>query len=287
MRWRLADALKLDLDAAEAALRGSETDKQHGRYVERLRFTRASFDMIETYLATVTAVASPADYGAAVAAGNRALDAQKALKTASTLFVSGIVGGRGRVSWLAGEVDQYAALRALTDGSKGRLVAPLPKIWQFKVEQPLSPSWRYDDPEPRAPANDSPFTRETASAMNGWRPVRSDLYLQGQGILAEDGQSHLGHFWYRTTISGGAVDQTGKLRLMFPGLFNEAWLYVNGTLVAHRAYQEPWWRTDYRFEWDVDITGLLRAGDNEIAVRQFNPHHFGGMFRRPFLYHPN
>jgi len=76
------------------------------------------------------------------------------------------------------------------------------------------------------------------------------------------------------------------LHLMFPGLFNEAWLYVNGALVAHRNYKEPWWRTDYRFTWDVDISRYVRRGSNQIALRGFNPHHFAGMFRRPFVYRP-
>ena len=63
-------------------------------------------------------------------------------------------------------------------------------------------------------------------------------------------------------------------------------LYVNGELVGHRNQAEPWWQGDYRFEWDVDLTGRLRPGPNEIALRGFNPHHFGGLFRRPFVYAP-
>jgi hypothetical protein len=69
-------------------------------------------------------------------------------------------------------------------------------------------------------------------------------------------------------------------------LFNECWLYVNGRLVAHRPFTEPWWRSDYKFEWAVDLAGHLQPGTNLIALRGFNPHHFGGMFRRPFLYRP-
>ncbi len=45
-----------------------------------------------------------------------------------------------------------------------------------------------------------------------------------------------------------------------------------------------WWLTDYAFEWDIDLTGKLKAGENDITVRCYNPHHFGGLFRRPFLY---
>ncbi len=71
---------------------------------------------------------------------------------------------------------------------------------------------------------------------------------------------------------------------MFPGLFNECWVYLNGELVHHRAFSEPWWRNDYKFECDVDVSGKLKPGRNTITLRGYNPHHFGGMFRRPFLY---
>ena len=72
----------------------------------------------------------------------------------------------------------------------------------------------------------------------------------------------------------------------FPGLFNESWIYVNGQEVAHREQNVVWWYNDYAFDWDVHLTGKLKAGENTIVVRCHNPHHFGGMFRRPFLYEP-
>jgi hypothetical protein len=282
----LVDALRVDLEAGEAALRNIHSgDRNVDRYTERLRFTRATFDMLAAYVATVTAAAHDADYGAAVIAGKQALEVQRSLRALNPLFTSGLVGGEDGPAWLAGEVGQYAGLQALTDGTKGRLVTRLPLDWQFKVEKPLSKLWRYAGPEGSA-VGDSRLATEGMSS-DGWRSARSDLYLQGQGILAEDGQSALGHFWYRTKVDVGAVAPASNLHLMFPGLFNEAWLYVNGKPVAHRDYKEPWWRTDYRFEWDVDVSGLLHPGSNDIALRGFNPHHLGGMFRRPFLYCPN
>ena len=200
--------------------------------------------------------------------------------------MSGIIGGEEKTPWLAGEVQQYAEFKALTDGTKGRLVARLPLNWLFKVEKPLPADWRYEGPEGPTPRGDDSLARKQPSATDGWRTVRSDLYLQGQGVIAADGQSHLGHYWYRSQLKLTASDVSRKLRLMFPGLLNEAWLYVNGNLVSHRNYKEPWWRTDYRFEWDVDISNYVHSGINEIALRGFNPHHKGGIFRRPFLYQP-
>ena len=45
-----------------------------------------------------------------------------------------------------------------------------------------------------------------------------------------------------------------------------------------------WWLNDYAYQWDVDLSGKLKPGKNSIALRINNPHHMGGMFRRPFLY---
>ena len=42
--------------------------------------------------------------------------------------------------------------------------------------------------------------------------------------------------------------------------------------------------TPAKFERDVDVAGHLKPGKNSITLRIHNPHHFGGMFRRPFLY---
>jgi len=36
----------------------------------------------------------------------------------------------------------------------------------------------------------------------------------------------------------------------------------------------------------VDLAGKLKPGTNTLALRLHNPHHFGGIFRRPFLYEP-
>ena len=67
---------------------------------------------------------------------------------------------------------------------------------------------------------------------------------------------------------------------------NEGKLYVNGHLVKHRPMHALWWMADYKFEWDVDLKGSVRPGTNSLTLRFNNPHHFGGMFRRPFLYEP-
>ena len=83
------------------------------------------------------------------------------------------------------------------------------------------------------------------------------------------------------------AEEAAGAHIRFPGIFNESYAYINGAQVAKREnYKVMWWHNDYGFEWDVDTAGKLKAGKNVIIVRCINPHHFGGIFRRPFLYKP-
>ena len=176
-------------------------------------------------------------------------------------------------AWFPGEVDQMRALAALTGGTRG---TRLPLEWSFVVEQPVPSDWIYLGPE------GTEAGRNRAPPDAGWQPARTDLYLQGQGLSA----GPVGHYWYKTTVDLDQAQTARQVHIRFPGLFNECWLYVNGHLVAHRPYKEPWWLTDYKFEWDVNLAEHVKPGTNTIALRVYNPHHFGGMFRRPFVYRP-
>jgi len=188
-------------------------------------------------------------------------------------------------------VQQMRDLLARTDGTKGALVARLPLEWAFRRDPRdtgLPSGWAYQEADLTA-------WRERGAKLSlddrrlfadGWEPLRTDLYLQAQGIRHPDRQSYTGHYWYQTPVELTAAQTAGEVHLLFPGLFNEAWLYVNGTLVAHREYREPWWRNDYAFEWDVPLAGRLRPGRNLITLRGLCPHHFGGIFRRPVLWRP-
>ena len=58
----------------------------------------------------------------------------------------------------------------------------------------------------------------------------------------------------------------GKVHVRFPGLFANAWLYVNGRMIAYRPQADMFWEnSDYTFSWDVDLTGALKPGRNGIA----------------------
>lgn len=117
-----------------------------------------------------------------------------------------------------------------------------------------------------------------------WEMLRTDVYAEAQGIRHPNAQDFTGFMWYKTDFTLEAGEERGAVYVMFPGLFNECCLYVNGSLVGYRSFPDVWWLSDYKFESDVDLTGKLRIGKNDITLRCNNNHHFGGMFRRPFLY---
>jgi hypothetical protein len=285
----LIEALRSDLEQAERLAKRSAIPGTPA-LEERMRFTRLGFELIDQYSKMLQLAAADCDYAQAVAVGERGLAARQTLARMNPLFTTRVVEPVPETpadgpAWWPGEIEQLRGFAARTDGSRGTLIARLPLLWSFKRAEPLAPSWTYAGPEGAAGTWDrGPATEEVGT---GWQQVRSDLYLQAQGVLAADGHSPLGHYWYRSAVTLPADAAQGAARILFPGLFNEAWLFVNGALVAHREYREPWWLTDYKFEWDVDLTGHLRAGENRIALRGFNPHHMAGMFRRPFLYRPS
>ncbi|QDU94323.1 DUF4838 domain-containing protein [Lignipirellula cremea] len=285
--------LKRELANAEKTLNplrvaGRKLSRNEQRYLDRMTFTRLSYQMIDSYMTMVKAAATDGDYKAAVAAGERALKTRQALTDMNGVFTSTKLEGGG-YAWWNGEVKQYRELAPFVSGEKGKLLARLPLEWAARrdpnrvgVKQGL----------PQATADLTWWKEHQAEydldglkdyPVDQWEVLRSDLYAQAQGVRHPDRQSFVGDLWYTTTIDL-KPEQTADARLRFPGLFNECWLYVNGEEVAMRKQGKMWWLNDYRFEWDVDLAGKLKPGENTITLRCNIEHHFGGMFRRPFLY---
>ena len=261
--------------------------RNEGVYNERLRFTRLSFDLIRSYVEMIQASASDVDYARAVRAGQQALATRLQIAAINPIFTTHVVGveaetPQGGGAWFPGEVEQLKGLAALTDGSKGTLVAKLPLDWSIALRDPVPTGWRY-----AGEVGGTGPCRGDQAIDAPKRVVRGDLYLQGQGVLRPDGRNDLGFYCEEARIDLGQADIAGSTHLMFPGLFNEAWLYIDGKPVAHRSYHEPWWTGDYRLDWDVDVSGLMSPGRHVITLGGFNPLHFAGLFRRPFLYRPN
>lgn len=246
-----------------------KSDRNSKLYVERMRFAKKQFDLLEAYMGMVQAANTEVDYPKAVALGERGLAIREELTTWNPTFTTYKQIGESGYAWWPGEVQQYRELIPWLDGSKGKRIANLPLTWAFRTDPEgvgLKDGW-----------NAQPINAD-------WTTLRSDLYAQSQGVVTEDYQSFTGYLWYDTEIELNESDVSGTVHLRFPGIFNECWLYLNGNEVAHRPMKGLWWLNDYRFEWDVDLAGKLKPGRNRITLRMYNPHHFGGMFRRPFLY---
>lgn len=246
-----------------------KSDRNAKLHVERVRFARGQFDLLEAYMGMVQAASSEVDYPKAVSLGERGLGIREELTKWNPTFTTYKQIGESGYAWWPGEVQQYRELIPWVDGSKGRRIANLPLTWAFRR-----------DP------NDVGLKEGWGSQPVGseWSTLRSDLYAQAQGVVTEDYQSYTGYLWYDTEMTLSESDVAGAVHLKFPGIFNECWLYIDGRQVAHRPMKGLWWLNDYRFEWDVDLAGKLKSGRNRFTLRMHNPHHFGGMFRRPFLY---
>ena len=289
----LVEQLRKHLREAESIINGVQvvgrplTDNEK-LYVRRMEFTRLSFSILDAYMKMVWAAASDVDYAAAVRAGERGLKARQEMANLAGIFTTTKLEGKG-YPWWPGEVRQYRELLPFVDGTKGTLIAKLPTVWALRrdpkqmgetknfVTAPVDLTyWN---------ANKDELTLDSRKDYpDQWEEIRTDLYAQAQGVRHPDRQSYLGDLWYRTEITLSEEQTQGDVRLRFPGLFNECWLFVNGKEVAHREQGKLWWRNDYRFEWDVELKGKLKAGKNTIAIRCRCEHHFGGIFRRPFLY---
>jgi hypothetical protein len=299
----LLGKMRQHLETAEKRVKSLRAKKsptaREKQILDRMTFTRLSFTITWNYLAMVRAAAGECDYAKAADLGGKGLAARDRLTDMNSTFTtytrkdSSIGMPEDGPAWWPGEVQQYEALQQVVAGANGTLIRKLPLEWAFRRDPQdlgLKQGWGLAAPDLAFwEERGAGFTLDTRKdyPVTEWEMVRSDLYLQVQGVRAPDRQSYTGHGWYTTEVTLKPGQAKGAVRLMFPGLFNECWLYVNGKEAAHREdYRPLWWNNDYRFEWDVDVTGTLQPGRNRITLRIHNPNHFGGMFRRPFLYAP-
>lgn len=293
----LLEGMRKALVKAEAAVKPlrakADPTAREKQFLARMDFTRLNFTVAENYLAMIRAAAGDCDYGKAAEFGDKGLAAREKLTEMNGTFTTYKRIGEHGPAWWPGEVQQYRNLQQYLTGSNGTLIAKLPLEWAFHRDPKdlgLQEGWGVKPPDlafwKEKGATFTPDSRKDYPVTE-WESVRSDLYLQAQGVRHPDRQSYTGIGWYAVEAELTAAQVKGGVRLMFPGLFNECRLYVNGQEVGRREKYNPiWWLNDYTFQWDVDLTGKLKSGKNLITLRIDNPHHFGGMFRRPFLYAP-
>jgi hypothetical protein len=281
--------------AIAALQKKAERSRNEELYVKRMELANMQWAIMDNYMNMVYAAATDADYAMAADFGVKGLAAitniTKAQPVMTTGFPAAEIKPGGSAAWWPGEVAQYQRLASLTDGTKGKLVKKLPVEWAFHRDPHdtgLPRGWAYKEADLSYwNSNKDKYDLQTLKdyPTTEWEMIRTDVYSHALGIRHPDRQSFTGFLWYKTNVDLKANETKGT-HIMFPGLFSETWLYVNGTLVAHRVVNPVWWYNNYAFEWDVDISEHLKAGKNDITIRVNNPHHFGGMFRRAFLYQP-
>ena len=285
-KFAAAEAIINDLQKQGRALTRNEK-----LYVERMRFTRYSYLITKGYMDMLRAATTECDYAKAVKIGEATVALREELTDWSGIFTTYRRMNLGDgYPWWPGEVKQYRELIPYVDGTKGKLVKKLPLEWALRRDPDNNQRENHSLSEIDLSYWNKHKDRLTPDnrrlyPTSEWEMIRTDLYAQAQGVRAPDRQSFTGTLWYRTEIELTADEAKGPLHIRFPGIFNETYVYLNGEEVAHRdSYKVSWWHNDYRFEMDVDAVGKLKAGKNIITVQCINPHHFGGMFRRPFLY---
>lgn len=287
MKSSLAEAEKI----IAPLKRKASPSRNEKLYIDRIKFTRYSHDITAGYMAMVNAAATQCDYATAVKAGEHALAVREQLTDMNgtfTTYRSYNVEKNG-YAWWPGEVRQYRELIPFVDGTKGKLIKRLPLTWAFRRDpKRIGVKAKYASADVDLAhwnaSNESLTADSRKDYPDQWEMIRADIYAQAQGIRHPDRQSFTGDLWYRTDLELTAAEVKSSPHLRFPGLFNECWLYIDGKEVAYRKQGKMWWLNDYRFEWDVDLSGKLKPGKNSITLRCNCEHHFGGMFRRPFLY---
>jgi len=273
--------------------RANPLSRNEKLYVDRMRFMRYSYDITSGYYKMTRAAARDCDYASAVRHGEKALAVREKLTDMSGIFTTyrGYNVEKNGYAWWPGEVRQHRELLPLVNGTKGKLIARLPLELPFRRDNDdsgLKKGFATQEVDlTKWNAEKDSLTPDSRKDWgDAWEMVRSDLYPHAQGVRHPDRQSYTGTLWYRLDSDIKAADAQGPIKLKFPGVFSECWLYVDGKEVAHRKVNPIWWYNDYRFEWEVDLTDKIKSGKNKIALRVNNPHHFGGIFRRPFFYKP-
>lgn len=146
--------------------------------------------------------------------------------------------------------------------------------------QPLSNVWKFR-PDPEVVGIEEGW-HTPEHDDSAWGTVRSDLGHRGwesQGYA----EYEVGYGWYRQRFPvPDDLDDLENLRLFFPGVDEQAEIWLNGrhalshTTEALRMSKDLLWKTPFQF----DPKAFLRAGEeNLLAVRVHNDLHVGGIYR--------
>jgi hypothetical protein len=171
--------------------------------------------------------------------------------------------------------NTYRQLAALTNGTKGDMIAILPERARFAVD----------------PRDDGRFDGWYRPEFDdkGWSsiPTTSPFFAQGD-YMDKQGFPYMGAMWYRLNVDVPAAAKGKPAKLYCMAAETEAWVWVNGKFVGHRPYVEAYIRP---CEVDMDVTHALVPGKtNSVVVRlhtNYQPAQLAaGLVSRLFIYSP-
>lgn len=248
----------------EAASKSKMTPKQQ----ERFNAFALIADHLEGYAAMEEAEKN-LDYAEAQKQALRMEDDKGKLIAMYSFFM----GHVERVYFTNGKAKKYAKLAKMVDGTEGKLIAEVPMETKFtrdRFNEGVLAQWYlpgFDDKK--------------------WG-TKNTFYTWDAQDKPEDSKGHDydGYGWYRMTVNvpKDAVDKPLKVHL--GGIINEGWVWINGQYAGHKSHR-IWWYGRDALEFDVDVTGKVKAGDNVLTVRILNDAEIGGLYRRGFVWAPN
>ena len=166
----------------------------------------------------------------------------------------------GARRWLTErEIPKLRRTLAAEFAWRQRRVADVPVMWRFRFEGDANgerEGWfrpDFDDDD--------------------WHEVRVDRAWQEQGLAKRDFR---GAGWYRTVVDVPPIDTDSRVLLYFGGIDAAGKVWVNGSRAGeHKYVPDVSWREPCK----LDVSGLIHAGKNLIAVRVYTGGGNGGLYR--------
>ncbi|MGI5818942.1 MAG: sugar-binding domain-containing protein [Armatimonadota bacterium] len=143
----------------------------------------------------------------------------------------------------------------------GREIDVLPEVWRFRLD----------------PENQGVARRWFAADIDDadWREIPVPAWWEKTEVGEYDG-----HAWYRVRFTI-PEEVHGTLQLLFLGVDEQAWVYLNGKAVGERTSESTGMQpADY---WDepfvVRLDDAWHAGENTLVVRVHDSERAGGIFQ--------
>jgi len=248
-------------------------------YQKRFEFALLTFDMIDHCRNYLRSSCVDCDYESAIIHIDKLIKTRSKIESISSNLMPPLDSQKKCIYADAsdffltiGEKEEIGRLNNLLDNGK-KIITKLPKDCFFKEDSTdtgLVSGWAYKFP-----------------AKQGCKKISTTNFIQSHEGLDE----FHGIGWYFMEFSL-TKKQIENLRLLFPGILSECWLYLNGYLVEYRYWHDCWWLSVDQHKgkndlwWDIYVTNHVIVGKNRLALRVKNHVRSGGMLRRPLLYRP-